>query len=80
MADNPVGHQVVRISIALGVINVIAVALRILARWRSNAAFAADDVLIIASLAPLLAMIVIGYFSSSNTRRLSVHMADLSRC
>lgn len=80
MADNPVGHQVVRISIALGVINVIAVALRMLARWRSNAAFAADDVLIIASLAPLLAMIVIGYFSSSNTRRLSVHMADLSRC
>lgn len=67
MANNPAGHQVIVTSIALGVVNAIAVVLRTLARWRSNAALAADDALIIASLAPLLAMIVIGYFSSSNT-------------
>ena len=62
MVSNPVGDQVVRISVALGVIVTIAVALRLLARWRSNAAFAADDALSIASLVPLYAMIVIGHF------------------
>lgn len=60
------GNRVVLISIAFGVIDTVAVALRLLARWRSNAAFAADDALIIASLVPLYAMIVIGHFSQFN--------------
>lgn len=67
MIDNPLGLQVVRIGIALGVIDAIAVSLRMLARWRSDAAFAADDALIVASLAPHFAMIVIGHFSQSDT-------------
>ena len=62
MVSNPVGDQVVRTSISFGVIDTFAVALRLLARWRSNAAFAADDALTVASLIPLYAMIVIGHF------------------
>lgn len=67
MIDNPLGLQVVRIGIALGVIDAIAVSLRMLVRWRSDAAFAADDALIVASLAPHFVMIVIGHFSQSDT-------------
>lgn len=78
--NNPLGHQVVLTSVTLGVINIIALALRILARWRSKAAFAADDALVIASIVPISGMVVIGYLSSSNTRHLPVHIADLSRC
>ena len=63
MRKNSVGHQIVRTSIAFGVIDAIAVSLRMLARWRSHAGFAADDALIIASLVPLFAMIVIGHLS-----------------
>lgn len=63
MVSNPVGDHVVRTSIAFGVIDTVAVALRLLARWRSNAAFAADDALIIFSLVPLYVMIFIGHFS-----------------
>ncbi|CAD6590680.1 MAG: hypothetical protein ASARMPRED_004965 [Alectoria sarmentosa] len=62
MVNNPVGEHVIRTSIVFGVIDSVAVALRLLARWRSNAAFAADDVLIIASLIPLYAMIFIGHY------------------
>ena len=67
MVNNPLGHQVVLTSVTLGVINIIALALRILARWRSKAAFAADDALVIASIAPISGMVVIGCLSSSNT-------------
>lgn len=80
MVTNPVGDQVVRTSIAFGVIDTVAVALRLLARWTSNATFAADDALIIASLIPLYGMIIIGYFSLSNTLHLLVRFFDLNRC
>lgn len=66
MVSNPVGDQVIRTSVALGVIDTFAVALRLLARWRSNAAFAADDALTVASLIPLYAMIFIGHFGESD--------------
>ena len=66
MVSNPVGDQVIRISTAFGVIDTFAVALRILARWRSNAVFAADDALTAASLIPLYVMIVLGHFGESD--------------
>ena len=66
MVDNPVGRRVVQISVALGIVDVIAVGLRMLARWRSKAAFGADDALIIASLIPSSGMIVISYLSQYN--------------
>ena len=80
MVNNPVGLHVVRTSIAFGVIDAIAVSLRMLARWRSNAAFAGDDFLIVASLASLFAMIVIGHFSESDTPNLHFLFVDLNRC
>ena len=80
MVDNPVGLHVVRTGIAFGVIDAIAVSLRILARWRSDAAFAADDALIVASLAPHFAMIIIGHFSQSDTPNLHFSSVDLNRC
>ena len=80
MVDNPVGHRVVRIGIVFGVIDAIAVSLRILARWRSDAAFAADDALIVASLAPHFAMIVIGHISQSDAPSLDLSFVDLNRC
>ena len=61
MVSNPVGDLTVRVSIAFGVIDTIAVALRLLARTRTKASLAADDALITASLIPLYGMIVIGY-------------------
>ena len=78
--NNPVGLNVVRTSIAFGVIDAIAVSLRMIARWRSKAAFAADDALIVASLAPLFAMIVIGHFSQSDTPNSHFLFVDLNRC
>ena len=79
MVNNPVGLQVVRTSIAFGVVDAIAVSLRMLARWRSNAAFAADDALIAASLAPLFAMIVIGHLSQSDLPKSHFLFVDLNR-
>lgn len=54
----PSSSQVVNLSISVGIFDTIAVAMRFAARWRSEAAFAADDWLIIASLVPLYGMIV----------------------
>ena len=65
MPENPVGNQVIRISIVLGVLITLAVALRLLARWKSKANFAVDDVLIIISVLPQYVMIVIGVLSSA---------------
>ena len=80
MANDPLGLHVERTSIAFGVVDAIAVSLRMLARWRSNASFAADDVLIVASLVPLFAMIVIGHLSQSDTPNLHFLFVNLNRC
>ncbi|KAL9609948.1 MAG: hypothetical protein Q9167_005321 [Letrouitia subvulpina] len=53
----PSSSQVVNLSISVGILDTIAVAMRFAARWRSEAAFAANDWLIIASLIPLYGMI-----------------------
>lgn len=60
MPENPLGDQVIRISIALGVLITLAVPLRFLARWKSKAKFAMDDVLIIISLLHQYVMIALG--------------------
>lgn len=49
--------DIINLSIAVGVIDTFAVVLRFIARWQSNAAFAADDWLMAASLVPLYGMI-----------------------
>ena len=65
MPENPVGNQVIRVSIALGVLVTLAVPLRLLARWKSKAKFALDDALIIISVIPQYVMIAIGVLGSS---------------
>ena len=67
MVSNPVGNRVLHTCLAFGIIDTVAVALRIFARRRSNAAFAADDALIIASLVPFYSMMIIDHFSQSTT-------------
>ena len=79
MVSNPVGDLVVRVSIAFGVTDTIAVALRLLARTRSKASLGADDALITASLIPLYGMVVIGYLSQWTGLRGAEGFADLIR-
>ena len=54
-----------RVAVACGVIETIAVCLRLLARWKSKAQFAIDDWVIVATLIPSYAMLVLGSFSTS---------------
>lgn len=55
--NNPRGAQAINISIAMGVMATVAVALRLFARSRSKAALAIDDWIIVGSLLPLFAMV-----------------------
>lgn len=48
-----------QVSIAMGVLASLAVALRVLARWRVKASFALDDWFLIASLVPFYGMLAI---------------------
>ena len=68
MVFNPRGDQVIRINIACGILETLAVGLRLLARRRSKASFAADDWLIVATLAPSYAMLIIGHLSAFLSR------------
>ena len=84
MPENPLGNQVIRISIALGVLITLAVPLRFLARWKSKAKLATDDVLIIISMLPQYVMITIGVMGSSfnqglNTRQLTCYSGPQRR-
>ena len=60
MPASPIGDPLNRTAITLGVLVTLAVVLRFLARWRSKADFAADDVLIAISVLPQYVMIVFG--------------------
>ena len=73
------GDLTVRVSIAFGVINTAAVALRLLARTRTKASLAADDALIAASLIPLYGMVVIGHLGQLTVAHIAGGFADLDR-
>ncbi|KAL8776368.1 MAG: hypothetical protein Q9194_003196 [Teloschistes cf. exilis] len=60
LEDNQQSAYVVRVGIAFGIIDTVAVLLRLIARWRSNAAFAADDWWIVWNLVPLCSMVAVG--------------------
>lgn len=64
-SDNPRGEIVIRMTYAVGVLLAVAVALRLLARWRSKAGFAADDWCIVGSLIPSYGMLVSGALSKT---------------
>ncbi|KAM0794903.1 hypothetical protein BDR22DRAFT_939785 [Usnea florida] len=57
---NPERSQIVRVTVACGVLATLAVFLRFLARWRSKASFAADDWWMLASLIPSYSMLAVG--------------------
>ncbi|CAD6563519.1 MAG: hypothetical protein ASARMPRED_000008 [Alectoria sarmentosa] len=59
-AVNPRRDQVIRVTVACGVLATVAVCLRFVARWRSKASFAADDWWMVASLIPLYCMLAVG--------------------
>ena len=63
--DNYRGDAMLYGCVAVGVVVTIAVILRLMARWRSKAAFAVDDWLIVASLIPTYGMLLCGGFSES---------------
>ena len=79
MVSNPVGDLTLRVSIAFGVIDTVAVALRLLARTRTKASLAIDDALITASLLPLYALIINGYLGQYRTPSIGGGVADLHR-
>lgn len=57
---NPRGELVIKVTIVCGILETLAVILRLVARWRSKAAFAADDWWIVATLIPSYAMLTVG--------------------
>lgn len=65
--ENQRGHAILSISIACGVLETIAVALRFLARRKVAAKYRFDDWLLLSSLIPNYAMIIDGGFRESNS-------------
>lgn len=64
MTPNPQLGFVIRTTIACAVLETVAVVLRLVARWRSNASYAMDDWVLVASLVPSYAMLVDGLISA----------------
>ena len=62
-AVNSGRDQVIRVTVACGVLATVAVCLRFAARWRSKASFAADDWWMAASLIPSYGMLAVGSIS-----------------
>ena len=65
MFPNPRGAEVIRVTIACGILEAAAVTLRFLARWKSNAKFGPDDWVMLITLIPAYAMLVAGWYSTS---------------
>lgn len=63
MGDNPRGDLVIRVTVACGVLETIAVGLRLLARWKTKAGIGHDDYLIVVTLIPSYGMLVCGSLS-----------------
>ncbi len=62
-AVNPGRDQVIRVTVACGILATVAVCLRFVARWRSKASFAADDWWMVGSLIPSYGMLAVGSIS-----------------
>lgn len=62
MGANARGEASIRADVALSILVTVAVLLRLLGRWRSKAAYGADDWLTVASLIPFYAMCILGAF------------------
>ena len=65
MASNPRGDEVIRVTIACGVLEATAVILRFVARWKTEARYAADDWMMLLTLIPSYGMLLAGWYSQS---------------
>ena len=63
LRGNPQGAIVIYLGTAISLITTLAVGLRLVARWKSKAKFAIDDVMVVLSLIPVYAMEAVGYIS-----------------
>ena len=68
--ENPRGEIVIRMTYVVGALLLVAVALRLLARWKSKAGLGADDLWIVGSLIPSYGMLVSGALSKTVTQAL----------
>ena len=62
------GELVLRTTIACGVLETVAVILRLRAQWKNNQRFYKDDWWIVASLVPSYGMLAVGMLSESSCR------------
>ena len=74
MVFNHGGRLVLRTNIACGVLETIAVILRLAAQWKNNRKFYKDDWWIVATLIPSYGMMVVGMLSKSASYTLSAGM------
>ena len=75
---NPGRDQVIRVTVACGVLATLAVCLRLVARWRSKAVIAADDWFMVASLIPSYGMLAVGSISMSSDPAYPPHANEVS--
>ncbi len=67
MLSSSGAELVLRTTIACGVLETVAVALRLMAQWKNNRRLYRDDWWIVASLVPSYAMLVVGMLSKSHS-------------
>ena len=75
---NPGRDQVIRVTVACGILATLAVFLRFIARWRSKASFAADDWWMLATLVPSYGMLAVGSISSFVNAAFLFHTNEVS--
>ena len=75
---NPGRDQVIRVTVVCGILASVAVSLRFMARWRSQASFAADDWWMVASLIPSYSMLAVGSISSFVDTEFPIHADESS--
>ena len=63
MLSSALGNQVIQVGVVVATLETFAVILRLLARWKSKAVFAADDILVVMSLIPSYVMVLVGVLS-----------------
>lgn len=76
--NNSGRDQVVRVTVACGILATLAVCLRFVARLRSKATFGADDWWMAASLIPSYCMLAVGSISPSYAPAFPFHADEYS--
>ena len=75
---NPGRNQVIHVTVACGILATLAVFLRFVARWRSNASLGADDWWMLATLVPSYGMLAVGSICPFVNPTFLFHANDVS--